>query len=29
MRSRSGTVRMVDGHHRLDKLATFASVDYE
>jgi fructose-1,6-bisphosphatase II len=29
MRSRSGTVRMVDGHHRLDKLATFAAVDYE
>jgi hypothetical protein len=29
MRSRSGTVRLVDAHHRLDKLADFAAVDYE
>jgi fructose-1,6-bisphosphatase II len=28
MRSRSGTVRMVEAHHRLDKLAAFAAVDY-
>lgn len=28
MRSRSGTVRMVDAHHRIDKLAAFASVEY-
>jgi fructose-1,6-bisphosphatase II len=29
MRSRSGTVRLVDAHHRLDKLADFAAIDYE
>jgi fructose-1,6-bisphosphatase II len=28
MRSRSGTVRLVDARHHLDKLQTFASVDY-
>jgi hypothetical protein len=28
MRSRSGTVRMIDAYHHLDKLATFASIDY-
>jgi len=28
MRSRSGTVRMVDARHRIDKLAAFASVEY-
>ena len=28
MRSRSGTVRMIDAHHRIDKLASFASVQY-
>ena len=28
MRSMSGTVRMIDARHRIDKLATFASVDY-
>ncbi len=28
MRSRSGTVRMVDARHRIDKLAAFAAVDY-
>jgi fructose-1,6-bisphosphatase II len=29
MRSKSGTVRMVDARHRLDKLAAFSEVDYE
>jgi fructose-1,6-bisphosphatase II len=29
MRSRSGTVRLVEAHHKIDKLKTFASVDYE
>jgi fructose-1,6-bisphosphatase II len=29
MRSRSGTVRMIDARHRLDKLREFASVDYD
>ena len=29
MRSRSGTVREVLGHHRIDKLAEFSSVDYQ
>jgi len=29
MRSQSGTVRLIDAHHRIDKLKTFASVDYE
>lgn len=28
MRSRSGTVRMIDARHRIDKLASFSSVDY-
>jgi fructose-1,6-bisphosphatase II len=28
MRSRSGTVRLIEAHHRLDKLASFAAVDY-
>ena len=28
MRSRSGTVRMIDAHHRIDKLAAFAAVEY-
>ena len=28
MRSRSGTVRMVEARHRLDKLAGFAEIDY-
>ncbi len=28
MRSRSGTVRMIDARHRIDKLAAFASVEY-
>ncbi len=29
MRARSGTVRMIDARHRLDKLREFASVDYD
>ena len=29
MRSRSGTVRLMTSHHRLDKLARFASVSYD
>jgi len=28
MRSKSGTVRMIDALHRIDKLSSFASVDY-
>jgi fructose-1,6-bisphosphatase/sedoheptulose 1,7-bisphosphatase-like protein len=28
MRSKSGTVRMIDAHHRIDKLSAFAAVDY-
>jgi fructose-1,6-bisphosphatase II len=28
MRSRSGTVRQVEAHHRLEKLAEFSSVDF-
>ncbi|MFZ9629220.1 MAG: class II fructose-bisphosphatase [Ilumatobacteraceae bacterium] len=28
MRSKSGTVRMIDAYHRIDKLSSFASVDY-
>jgi fructose-1,6-bisphosphatase II len=28
MRSRSGTVRMIDARHRIDKLREFAAVDY-
>ena len=27
-RSRSGTVRLIDARHRIDKLQTFASIDY-
>src|SRR5688500_14199005 len=29
MRSRSGTVRLVDAYHRIDKLADFAAINYE
>jgi fructose-1,6-bisphosphatase II len=28
MRSKSGTVRMIDARHRIDKLRDFAAVDY-
>ncbi len=28
MRSRSGTVRLIDARHRLDKLRSYASIDY-
>lgn len=28
MRSRSGTVRLVDAHHRVEKLQEFSSIDY-
>lgn len=28
MRSRSGTVRLIDAHHRVEKLREFAAVDY-
>ena len=28
MRSKSGTVRMIDARHRIDKLSAFAAVDY-
>ncbi len=28
MRSRSGTVRLIDAYHHIDKLQTFASIDY-
>ncbi|MFM2182662.1 MAG: class fructose-bisphosphatase [Actinomycetota bacterium] len=28
MRSKSGTVRLIDAYHRIDKLSSFASVDY-
>ena len=28
MRSRSGTVRLIDARHRIDKLSAFAAVDY-
>jgi fructose-1,6-bisphosphatase II len=28
-RSHSGTVRVIDARHRLDKLKTFAEVDYD
>jgi fructose-1,6-bisphosphatase II len=28
MRSKSGTVRMIDARHRIDKLSSFAAVDY-
>jgi fructose-1,6-bisphosphatase II len=29
MRSKSGTVRMIDGYHRLTKLREYSSVDYD
>jgi len=29
MRSKSGTVRLIDGHHRLTKLRSYASVDFD
>jgi fructose-1,6-bisphosphatase II len=28
MRSRSGTVRMIDAHHQVSKLREFAAIDY-
>jgi fructose-1,6-bisphosphatase II len=28
MRSKSGTVRMIDARHRIDKLSSFSSIDY-
>ena len=28
MRSRSGTVRKIEAHHKLNKLAEFSTVDY-
>jgi fructose-1,6-bisphosphatase II len=28
MRSRSGTVRLIDAHHRVSKLREFAAIDY-
>lgn len=28
MRSRSGTVRLIDAQHRLDKIGTFSAIDY-
>jgi fructose-1,6-bisphosphatase II len=28
MRSRSGTVRLIEAHHRIDKLSQFSSVTY-
>jgi fructose-1,6-bisphosphatase II len=28
MRSRSGTVRLIDAQHRLDKISTFSAIDY-
>ena len=28
MRSRSGTVRLIEAHHRLDKLKEISAVDY-
>ena len=29
MRSRSGTVRLIDGYHRMDKLREFSNVDFD
>jgi fructose-1,6-bisphosphatase II len=29
MRSKSGTVRMIDGYHRLTKLRAYASIDFD
>ena len=28
MRSRSGTVRLIDAQHRLDKISNFSAIDY-
>jgi fructose-1,6-bisphosphatase/sedoheptulose 1,7-bisphosphatase-like protein len=28
MRSRSGTVRLIDAQHRLDKISQFSEIDY-
>jgi fructose-1,6-bisphosphatase II len=28
MRSRSGTVRLIDAQHRLDKISAFSAIDY-
>ncbi len=28
MRSRSGTVRLIDAQHRLDKISEFSAIDY-
>jgi hypothetical protein len=28
MRSRSGTVRLIDAQHRLDKISLFSAIDY-
>ena len=28
MRSKSGTVRMIEAHHRLEKLSEYASIDF-
>ncbi|HYN33944.1 MAG TPA: fructose-bisphosphatase class II [Ilumatobacteraceae bacterium] len=28
MRSRSGTVRLIDAHHRVAKLREFSAIDY-
>jgi fructose-1,6-bisphosphatase II len=29
MRSKSGTLRVIDGYHRLTKLRAYSSVDYD
>jgi fructose-1,6-bisphosphatase II len=29
MRSRSGTIRIVDSEHRLDKLRAYSAIDFE
>jgi len=29
MRSKSGTVRMVDGYHRLSKLREYSAIDFD
>jgi fructose-1,6-bisphosphatase II len=29
MRSKSGTVRMIDGFHRLEKLRQYSTVDFD
>jgi fructose-1,6-bisphosphatase II len=29
MRSKSGTVRMIDGYHRLNKLRAYSSVNFD